>query len=154
MSCDGGWEEKKPKVLQQPKDGGKPCSPTMRRRCNTHVCNQQPSCNCAMGAVDSLEYAPQSKTPSFETRCHRVDGVMHVVHALEDEHHYTCRYDLTMGCECCHCHALECPGSDWSTWSACDAVTGYRTRTRRIQSYRFYLGTCPMQTETHQCAWH
>jgi hypothetical protein len=148
MSCGGGWEEKKPRILEQPKDGGNECSPTQRRQCNTESCTPALTCMCNP-LTASLE--PDLPRPTkHKLQCSRVNGVVTMVHP-PGEDYYKCAFSSSTGCACCSCKTKRCDATSWGPWSTCDMSTGLKTRTRLVQTKVFLHDQCPRVSQTSAC---
>jgi hypothetical protein len=151
MSCGGGWEEKKPRVIQQAVDGGKECSATQRRQCNVQTCARKLDCECKPSIRDlGSPFLSPDKTNAV-TMCRREnDGVIKILHAPSNDY-YRCAHNYIAGCHCCACPSTACKETAWGPWSSCDAVTGLRTRSRRVEGKVFNGQTCNRQIETGRC---
>lgn len=149
MSCGGGWEEKKPRILQQAVDGGTECSPTQRRQCNLESCTPKFTCLCDPLAP-GLDPDAASLSHLGKLQCHRVNGIVTVMHTPGHDY-YKCAFGAETGCACCFCHTKPCDATAWGPWTTCDMSTGLRTRKRLIQTKVFLHEPCPSVTQTNTC---
>eukprot|EP00935_MAST-01C_sp_MAST-1C-sp1_P001100 g1100.t1 len=154
LNCGGGWMEKKPQVLEAPRDGGKPCSKTERKPCNTASCAGPINCMCNPLIPVNDPYKPAPTATELACWRDKSTGQLTVRHPI-DTMAYNCAWNIVRGCGCCSCPITQCKVEAWSAWSACDYNTGTRTRTRQAEAkilernaIGLAFGKCPIQTQT------